>query len=115
MVAHLTHCDIAVNPISKGAAQSIINKHADYAASGLPVVSTQESAEYRHLVENYGFGINCGVDNVEDVANALLSLILNSEMREEMGKNSRKLAEEKFDRKTSYTRIVEDVKKFFSV
>lgn len=115
MVSHLTHCDIAVNPISKGAAQSIINKHADYAASGLPVVSTQESAEYRNLVEKYEFGINCGVESVEDVANALLSLISNAEMRETMGRNSRKLAEEKFDRKTSYTSIVEDVKRFFSV
>lgn len=36
MVGLLCVCDIAVNPISKGAAQSIINKHSDYAAAGLP-------------------------------------------------------------------------------
>ena len=43
MVGMLGVCDIAVNSISKGAAQSIINKHGDYAAAGLPVVNTQES------------------------------------------------------------------------
>ena len=43
MCSLLKACDITVNPIAHMAAQSIINKHADYAASGLPVVSTQES------------------------------------------------------------------------
>lgn len=109
MVAHLTHCDIAVNPISKGAAQSIINKHADYAASGLPVISTQESEEYRNLIDKYGFGINCGVDNVQEVGAALLKLICDKEQRVQMGKNARKLAEEKFDRKNSYLKIVEAI------
>ena len=47
MIEYLANADIAVNPISKGAAQSIINKHSDYAASGLPVVSTQENKEYQ--------------------------------------------------------------------
>lgn len=40
MITYLANADIAVNPISKGLAQSIINKHSDYVASGLPVVST---------------------------------------------------------------------------
>ena len=35
MVQTLVQCDIAVNPIIKGAAQSIINKVGDYAAAGL--------------------------------------------------------------------------------
>ena len=107
MTAYLTHCDIAVNPISKGAAQSIINKHGDYAAAGLPVVSTQESKEYRSLVEDYHFGINCGVESTDDVGAALLELITDKEKRDMMGKNARKLAEEKFDRKRAYIQIVE--------
>ncbi len=43
MIGYLSASDIAVNPISKGAAQSIINKHGDYAASGLPVVNTRDA------------------------------------------------------------------------
>ncbi len=109
MTAYLTHCDIAVNPISKGAAQSIINKHGDYAAAGLPVVSTQENREYRSLVEDYHFGINCGVESIDDVGVALLELISNQEKRETMGRNARKLAEEKFDRKNSYLKILEAI------
>jgi glycosyltransferase involved in cell wall biosynthesis len=112
MVAYLKKSDIAVNPISKGAAQSIINKHGDYAMAGLPVVSTQESAEYRQLLEDYGCGINCSVDSPQEVANALQLLIENGEKRAEMGESSRRLAEEKFDRKQSYTRIVELIEKF---
>lgn len=112
MVAYLTHCDIAVNPIAKGAAQSIINKHADYVAAGLPVVNTQESKEYRSLVEEYNFGINCGVESIDEVGMALLQLITDTEKRETMGKNARKLAEEKFDRKNSYLKILEAIENF---
>ena len=50
MVGKLCSCDIAVNPIRAGSAGSIINKVGDYAASGLPVINTQESVEYRKLV-----------------------------------------------------------------
>ena len=53
MVGTLCSCDIAVNPITHGAAQSIINKVGDYAAAGLPVINTQENLEYRNLVEKY--------------------------------------------------------------
>ncbi len=106
MVAYLKKSDIAVNPISKGAAQSIINKHGDYAMAGLPVVSTQESQEYRNLLTEYNCGINCSVDSSEEVSSALKELIENEEKRVEMGKNSRKLGEEKFDRKQSYKELL---------
>jgi len=42
MCGILARSDIAVNPIVPGAAQSIINKHADYAAAGIPVLNSQE-------------------------------------------------------------------------
>lgn len=106
MVGLLTTCDIAVNPISKGAAQSIINKHADYAAAGLPVINTQESTEYRNLVDNYKIGLNCINSDPEDMAEKLMILLDNKEMRKEMGKNSRKLAEEKFNRLKTYKKII---------
>lgn len=106
MVAYLCKSDIAVNPIVKGAAQSIINKHADYAAAGLPVVNTQECKEYRDLLETYECGINCEVESVEQVAKALQELIENPEKRKQMGENSRRMAEERFDRRNTYQQIV---------
>lgn len=107
MCGLLSACDIAVNPITRSAAQSIINKHADYAASGLPVISTQENKEYRKLVHDYEMGINCGSSTAKEVAEKLQKLIENPELRIKMGENSRKCAEEKFDRAKTYSEIVD--------
>lgn len=109
MVASLCKSDIAVNPIVKGAAQSIINKHADYAAAGLPVVNTQECPEYRNLIESYKCGINCEVNSIAQVEEALKDLIENPQKRKQMGSRSRKMAEELFDRRSSYQQIVKAV------
>jgi glycosyltransferase involved in cell wall biosynthesis len=106
MVRGLCACDIAVNPIAKNAAQSIINKVADYAAAGLPVVNTQQNAEYRGLVSAYRAGINCNGDPAE-IASALHSLIRDPKLRREYGANNRRLAEERFDRGKTYKKIID--------
>lgn len=106
MVATLKLCDIAVNPIKKRSAGSIINKVADYAAAGLPVVNTQENPEYRDLLEMFNSGINCKAGSVIDVANSIEELIKNEALRKKMSLNSRKLAEEKFDRAITYNTIL---------
>ena len=80
MCALISKCDVAVNPIMHNAAQSIINKHADYAAAGIPVVSTQESREYRTLVEKYHMGFNCQNGNAQEIADKIQKLILSPEM-----------------------------------
>ena len=107
MVGNLCACDIAVNPISKGAAQSIINKVGDYAAAGLPVVNTQECEEYRNLVEGYNFGYNCDNDAPEELAEKIEILYNDETLRKELGANNRRLAEEKFDRRKTYQKIVD--------
>ena len=107
MVWMLRRCDISVNPITKGAAQSIINKHMDYAMAGLPVVNTQECIEYRNLLDKYRAGINCECENAEEVARALKSLIDDRKLRDLMGKNSLKMGAECFDRGITYNRLVE--------
>jgi len=109
MVGLLSACDIAVNPISRGAAQSIINKHADYAAAGLPVLNTQECPEYRHLLSEYNAGLNCENNNPVDLAEKLAQLCENSDLRKALGQNSRKLAEEKFDRGRTYKDIINKI------
>jgi glycosyltransferase involved in cell wall biosynthesis len=110
MVGMLGVCDIAVNPISKGATQSIINKHGDYAAAGLPVINTQESVEYRNLVDEYKIGINCNNNDAVDLANKIMVLLSDFELRKEMGINSRKLAEKYFDRKKTYSALIKLIK-----
>lgn len=105
MVGRLASCDIAVNPITKGAAQSIINKVGDYAAAGLPVVSTQECIEYKKLVEDYRIGYNIENQDINELANKIEILYNDKSLRDRLGANNRKLAEEKFDRKKTYIEI----------
>ena len=106
----MSACDIAVNPISHKATGSIINKHADYAAAGLPVVSTQECKEYRNLVKAYNMGFNCRNNDPDDLANKIKRLVDDEKLRKMMGTNARRCAEERFDRKKTYDNIIRIIK-----
>lgn len=106
MCGRLSACDMVVNPIVGRSAASIINKHGDYAASGLPVINTQESAEYRALVEEYRMGINCPAGDPAAVADAVERLVKDPALRRSMGENARRCAEERFDRARSYQELL---------
>lgn len=106
MCALLSECDIVVNPIVGSSVASIINKHADYAAVGRPVVNTQNSQEYRQLVESYQMGFNCEPGDSARMAECLKMLMNDVELRSKMGQNARKCAEERFDRKKTYKALV---------
>ena len=103
----LKSCDIVVNPIVGTSVATIINKHGDYAASGKPVLNTQDSEEYRALVNEYRMGFNCRNGDAEDLAEKLEKLMDDPELREEMGRNARRCAEEKFDRAKTYRKLTE--------
>lgn len=105
MCGLLASCDACVNPIHDSSVASIINKHGDYAATGLPVINTQSNQEYRELIEKYKCGINCECSNSTCVADAIKHLLNNREDRTVMGNGSRALAEERFDRVLSYEEI----------
>lgn len=109
MVKELCSCDIAVNPINKESAGSILNKVGDYAAAGLPVINTQESEEYRKLVKQYDIGFNCKNGDANDIADKMDILIKDRKLIKIKGKNNRKLAEEKFNRKKTYKYIIKDI------
>lgn len=111
MCALLSECDINVNPIVHLAAQSIINKHADYAASGRPVINTQENCEYRALVDKYEMGFNCENGNSNEMASRIGLLIEDRQLCKKMGFGARKCAEELFDRKTTYIKLVNAILK----
>ena len=100
-------CDMVVNPIVGLSVASIINKHADYAASGKPVLNTQKSIEYRNLIEQYNMGFNC--DGADELSDCIKELVDNSLLRKTYGINARKCANEKFDRAVSYSRIMKTI------
>lgn len=113
MMATLMKCDVAVNPIVGKSVSSIINKVSDYAMAGVPVVNTQNSEEYRNLIDEYKCGINCRNDDVNDIANAIRRLYNDEELRKDMGKNSQKLGIERFDRSKTYSKIFEIIERLF--
>ena len=106
MMKHLMSCDIAVNPIVGKSVSSIINKVADYAAAGVPVINTQNSPEYRRLLDDYGAGINVENGNVEALADAIARLYGDPEARRAMRENAKRMYEDRFDRVKTYPKLI---------
>ena len=106
MCSLLKQCDMTVNPIVGDSVASIINKHADYAASGLPVVNTQNSSEYCQLVRDFNMGFNCINGDSNDIALKIKQILSDGVLSSTMGKNARNCAEEKFNRMHTYREIV---------
>ena len=106
----LCSCDITVNPIIGESVATIINKHGDYCACGLPVLNTQKSEEYENLVDSYQMGFNCHSE--KELSEKIQLLIDNPQLRKSMGVNARRCAEEKFDRNKTYTELVGCIKNF---
>lgn len=106
MAAYLKKSDIAVNPLVRNAAQSIINKVGDYFSAGLAVLNGSLCNEMKMLIDTYYCGLNYEPENVESLKKAMIELIESSSTRDEMGENSRRLAEEKFDRANTYQSLV---------
>lgn len=106
MCGMLKVCDIAANPIMHNATQSIINKHGDYCAAGLPVINTQESREYRQLVDDYQMGFNVDNGDPKAFAEKIKVLMEAPEIRKTMGRNARRCAEERFDREHTYDELM---------
>lgn len=111
MMAMLTASDVAVNPIVGKSVSSIINKVADYAVAGIPVVNTQNSEEYRNLLEEYQCGINCESGNAHSVAEAIERLYYDILLKEYMRAKAKKLGKERFNRQDTYGAVVNLIQK----
>ena len=107
MAAYLSKSDLCVNCIRQNASQSIINKVADYFASGKPVINCGPCQEMKDLIEDYNCGINYISENVDSCVKAILDIKSNPEKSNLYGQNSRRLAEEKFDRKKTHQEIID--------
>ena len=109
MAAYLANSDLTVNAVKKTASQSIINKVADYFAAGAPMLNGCSCKEQRDMVDEYGAGLNYEPENVGDMVEKIKTLIENADLRKSMGEAARKLALEKFDRKTSYKELLKRI------
>lgn len=107
MVKKLVKCDFGVNVLQGKAAQSIINKHADYLSAGIPIINIQKDKEFSDLLIENNAGIVCPIGDIESLKNAIKTLSENDSVRSAMGKNSRLLAEKYFNRNVTYKRIID--------
>jgi len=107
MGCYLKKSDVVVNAIKRKAAQSITNKIGDYLSSGKPMLNGSLNKEFLNMIHEYEFGINYEPENKESLFLAIEKMYKMSEQqREQMGINARKLAEEQFDRKNTYPKII---------
>ena len=109
MAAFLSKSDITVNAVKKNASQSIINKVADYFAAGIPMLNSCTCKEQQDMVSENRVGINYEAENAESLVEAISKLIEDPSLCEEYGMNAKKLALQKFDRRTSYLEILKRI------
>lgn len=114
MMRTLMQCDVAVNPIVSKSVSTMINKVADYAAAGVPVVNTQNSAEYRALLDRYEAGINVENGNVGELAEAIRSYYANPERKKLAAQNELTMYHDLFDRSVIYPKLLDKIEELLS-
>jgi glycosyltransferase involved in cell wall biosynthesis len=112
MGAYLKKSDVVINAIKKRAPQSITNKVGDYLSSGRPIINGSLNSELLELLKGYNFGVNYEPENPQSLFLAIEEMYkMSKQQREQMGSNARKLAEERFDRKRTYPKIIRMIEK----
>lgn len=106
MAAYLSKSNMTINSVKRRASQSIINKVADYFAAGIPCLNGSVCLEMKNLITEWNAGINYEPEDVNSLTNAIMTIINDASAANEMGKNAKRLAKEKFDRSVSYLEII---------
>lgn len=63
--------------------------------NGLPIIAT-DAGDMKYLVKDDENGYLCPIGDIEYIANKLVAVITNTELRNIMGANSRKIIDENF-------------------
>lgn len=114
MVAILKTSDIALNALTAGSKGTITNKLGDYVSAGLPILNSCQEKEVINLINEKKLGLNYMPGDEESLKNSIVEILEDKIKLKEYGENSRKLAEKNFDRKTSYSVIVDKIKEYLS-
>ena len=107
MIKKLVKCDIGINVLIGKSDASIINKHADYVSAAIPVINVQKNQEFGELLKAYDAGMMCAPGDTQALAATTHYLATDESARVRMGQNSRRLAEDKFDRNKTYREIMD--------
>lgn len=98
--------DIGVAPFIKKRNDGMVSpmKIRDYAACGVPIITTKIRG--LEMVDQEGFGILVPPDNAKILSEAIVKLIENPGLRNEMGRKGRKVAEKNFPWKNVAEKIL---------
>lgn len=107
MAAFLSKSDVLINSYVKNAPQSIVTKIGDYLAAGKPIINTLFNPEFCRMVEQNGLGVNIEAEDAKKLAETILELYRDAPLRAKMSLDARRYAEEKFDRKVGYRKVVD--------
>ncbi|NHN29407.1 glycosyltransferase family 4 protein [Paenibacillus agricola] len=105
MVPYLVRSDVAANAIAKGALASVTNKIGDFLFAGLPMINSCENKEVMDLVANSNIGFNYKPGDFTNCAHYIALLFHQRQTGRQLGANSRKLAESRFDRRKTYPEL----------
>jgi len=87
------------------------NKFFDYISTGLPVVNNYPGW-LADLINEHNCGIAVPPEDPDAFADALVKLAEDAELQEKMGRNARRLAEQRFDRRMLATQFVDFLEAF---
>jgi glycosyltransferase involved in cell wall biosynthesis len=102
----LAASDVGVNPIIKGSVASLINKVADYAACGLPVLNTQNCFEYQNLLSQFNAGLSSPAGDLNGLITNLQMAIGKPTLLAGMRKGAKELSLHYLSRRRSQTAIL---------
>lgn len=115
MGSYLKKSDAVINAIKRKAPQSITNKVGDYLSSGKPMLNGSLNSEFLELLLNYNIGVNYEPENAKSLCIAIEKMYrMKEQKREKMGENARRLAEERFNRKETYSKIVKMIEQLIN-
>lgn len=103
---NLNGYQFAINPIIPNSVSSILNKVADYSASGLPVINTQKNEEYQNLLKTFKAGESFNIEDRASILRFIKDLITNEDLWYEYSDGSKRLAKANFDRNKTYSKIL---------
>jgi len=103
---YINACDICVTLKMKGIPGSAL-KLNEYLACEKPVIATKGADYGFEILEEYNAGILVDTEKPEEIADAIITLLKNKELRVEMGKNGRKYVVEN----RSWGRVAREVEK----
>lgn len=112
LAAYLSKSDVLVNSLVKKAPQSIVSKVADYFAAGKPMINTGKSYEFTSMILQNQCGKNIEPEDAKKLSEQILYYYKHSDSVKIEGMHARVLAEEKFDRKNTYQKIIDLIDKF---